>query len=162
MKLDRAIEDLQAAEVELAKRLRTVGERHAAEHDLYHLGHALARGCADRLARLGPMAQRYGTATDPDRAADSGEDVDALRRKGSQLLGRTEVAGQLMLSDLRQLYVTARAAEIAWVILLQAAKAARDRDLIELASHCHEEAETCATWVRTRIKESAPQVLAVD
>jgi len=46
------------------------------------------------------------------------------------------------------------------VILLQAARAVRDSELIEVATACREEAETCGKWIRTRIKESAPQVLA--
>ncbi|MFL6011692.1 MAG: hypothetical protein ACJ734_07880, partial [Gaiellaceae bacterium] len=60
MKLDKAIEDVQDAEAELAKELRAIGERHAVEHDLYHLGHTLAKQCADHLERLAPFAERYG------------------------------------------------------------------------------------------------------
>ena len=51
-------------------------------------------------------------------------------------------------------------AEIAWVILAQAAQAVRDHELLQVASLCHEEAEARGKWLRTRIKESAPQVLA--
>ena len=50
-------------------------------------------------------------------------------------------------------------AEIAWVILAQAAQAARDRELLSLVAECHEQAEVRGKWLRTRIKESAPQVL---
>ena len=49
---------------------------------------------------------------------------------------------------------------IAWVILAQAAQAVRDRELLRVASLCHQEAEARGKWLRTRIKESAPQVLA--
>ena len=55
---------------------------------------------------------------------------------------------------------TPHAAEIAWVILAQVAQAVRDRDLLVVVSECHEQAETRGKWLRTRIKESSPQILA--
>ena len=66
----------------------------------------------------------------------------------------------LLLLDLRTTYLTAQHAEVSWVILLQAAKAARHRELTELSTSCHEEVESTAKWLRTRIKETAPQALA--
>jgi hypothetical protein len=45
------------------------------------------------------------------------------------------------------------------VILAQAAQAVRDRELLLVASECHGEAEARGKWLRTRIKESTPQVL---
>ena len=39
-------------------------------------------------------------------------------------------------------------------------QAVRDRELLQVASLCHEEAAGRGKWLRTRIKESAPQVLA--
>jgi hypothetical protein len=45
------------------------------------------------------------------------------------------------------------------VILVQAAKAAWDSDLLETASSCQQAAETRGKWLRTRIEEASPQVL---
>jgi hypothetical protein len=165
VKLDRAIDDVREREAQLAELLRTVGERHATEPDLYHLGHSLARSCVEHVTRLLPFAQRYGAATDgamTDGAAPDGGPgmLEALRRKGSQLLRHDEPAGLLLLRDLRELYLAAQDSELAWVVLLQAAKAARDADLVEVAEACHEEADGCGRWLRTRLKEAAPQVLA--
>ncbi|MFL5982405.1 MAG: hypothetical protein ACJ74R_11935, partial [Gaiellaceae bacterium] len=70
------------------------------------------------------------------------------------------MSGLLLLRDLRNLYLSAQEAEIAWVILAQAAQAVRDRELLQTVSLCHEEAEARGKWLRTRIKEAAPQVLA--
>jgi hypothetical protein len=158
MKLDKAIEDVQVAETELAEELVKTGERHAVEHDLYHLGHTLAKRCAAHLSRLEPFAERYGAP--PAEVTDSHGLVETLRHKSSELLGRSEATGLLLLRDLRNLYLTAQEAELAWVILAQAAQALRDRDLLLVASECHEEAEACGKWLRTRIKESSPQILA--
>ncbi len=158
MKLAVAIREVQDAEADLAKELRTIGERHAVEHDLYHLGHTLARQCADHLERLAPFAERYG-ASAAEAPAESPSALETLRRKSAELLGRSELSGMLLLRDLRNLYLSAQEAEIAWVILAQAAQAARDRELLQVVSLCHEEAEARGKWLRTRIKESAPQVL---
>lgn len=160
MKLHRTIEDVQEAEAELARGLRAAGERHAAEHDLYHLSHTLAKQCAEHIERLSPFAERYGASSEDGRVAESAGVLESLRRKSAELLGRSESAGLLLLRDLRDLYLTAQAAEIAWVILSQAAKAVRDRELLDTVSSCHQEAETRGKWLRTRIKETAPQVLA--
>jgi len=159
MKLDKAIEDVQDAEAELAKELRAIGERHAVEHDLYHLGHTLAKQCADHLERLAPFAERYGASSADDRAGDSPGLMETLRHKSAELLGRSELTGLLLLRDLRNLYLTTQEAEIAWVILAQAAQAARDRELLREVSLCHDEAEARGKWLRTKIKESAPQIL---
>jgi hypothetical protein len=160
MKLDKAIEDVQDAEAELAKELRAVGERHAVEHDLYHLGHTLAKQCAEHLARLAPFGELYGASPADDRIGESPALLETLRHKSAELLGRSEMSGVLLLRDLRNLYLTAQDAEIAWVILAQAAQAVRDRELLQEVSLCHEEAEARGKWLRTKIKESAPQTLA--
>jgi hypothetical protein len=154
MKLDKAIEDVQHAEAEPATELRVVGERHAVEHDLYrprpHAGEAVrrpprttspVRRALRRFVRRRPRARIPGL-------------LETLRHKSAELLGRSERSGLLLLRDLRNLYVTAQEAELAWLILAQAAQAVRDRDLLQTVTLCHEEAEARGEWLRTRIKES--------
>jgi hypothetical protein len=160
VKMHKAIEEVHEAEAVLAKRLHTVCERHASESDLYHLGHAFARRCAEHLQALAPFAQRYGAKPAPDGLDESPGLLETVRRKGADMIGRSEAAGLLLISDLRDLYLAAQHAELAWVILLQAAKAKRDAELIDIVTRCHEEAEMSGKWLRTRIKEAAPQVYA--
>jgi hypothetical protein len=139
MKLGRAIEEVRGAEERLSRTLRQAGERHAVERDLYHLSRTLARQSSDHLDQLAVLAEGYGVGHGgPIAFSESG----------------------LLLRDLCDLYVTAREAEIAWVVLAQGAAAARDRDLLELARRCHEHAEIRGKWLETRIKETAPQVAA--
>lgn len=159
MKVDKALEEIQAAESDLARQFRVIGERHAVEHDLYHLGHTLARQCADHLERLKPFADRYG-APRADADADSPPALEALRHKTAELVGRSEMSGMLLLRDLRNLYLTAQRAEIAWIAGIQTAHAARDRELLQTAKFCHGQSEAQGKWLRTRIKQSTPQVLA--
>jgi hypothetical protein len=160
MNMNKAVEDVQDAEAELGKRLRVTGERHASESDIYHLGHTLARRCAEHLRALAPFAERYDAKPMRDDLDTSPGLLETVRRKSGEILGRSEAAGLLLMADLRELYLAAQHAELAWVVLLQAAKARRDAELIEVVTRCHEEAEACGKWVRTRIKEAAPQVYA--
>jgi hypothetical protein len=160
MNMNKAIEDLHDAEAELAKALRVTGERHASESDIYHLGHTLARQCAEHLEALAPFAERYGAKPAPDDVEASPGILEAVRRRTAGIVGRSEAAGLLLMADLRDLYLTAQHAELAWVVLLQAAKARRDADLIDVVTRCHEQTEMCGKWLRTRIKDAAPQVYA--
>jgi cell division septum initiation protein DivIVA len=160
MKIDQLLDDVRDCEARLARQLRTVAERHAAEHDVYHLGHSQARSCGERIEQLAAHAERYGAGKRTPPRPQSPGLIEEIRHKGSELLGRSTTAGQLLLTDLRELYLVAQANELAWVILLQSGQAVRDRDLLETATECHEHATMCAKWVRTRIKETAPQVYA--
>ena len=160
MKVDKAIAQVEEAETELAKELRKIGERHAVEHDLYHLSHTLAKQCESHLERLRPFGARYGAAIDADGVGAGSSLLERMRHRTAELVGRSELSGMLLLRDLRNLYLTAQEAEIAWVILAQVAQAVRDRELLVVVSECHEEAEARGKWLRTRIKESSPQVLA--
>lgn len=158
MKIDHAIETVQEAEADLAAELQKVGERHALESDLFHLGHTLSRIAEQKLARLSPLAERYGASPRSDVPRPSGV-LERVRRLSSEALGREEQSGLLLLHDLRRLYVAAHEAEVAWVVLLQGAKAARDAELVAAAEDGRAHAETRWKWLLTRVKETAPQVL---
>lgn len=161
MKLDHALNDLQDAEAELASALRSLAERHAVEHDLYHQGHARAKVCAQHLEALRPFAARYDAREVTDEDGRSVV-VETLRRTASELAGRTEATGLVLLRDLRDRYLLAQGVEIDWTILHKAVEAARDVELLAVVDRCHEEAEITAKWLRTRIKVSAAQVLATS
>jgi hypothetical protein len=68
----------------------------------------------------------------------------------------------LLVKDLRETYVAAHRAEISWIVLQQAAKAARDSELLKVVGVCAEEAEQTWKWLRTRLKDSAPEALATN
>jgi hypothetical protein len=160
VKLDQLIDDVCEQETALAKQLRTVAERHAAEHDIYHIGHAQARACAQRIEQLTPHAERYGLTRPTVPASESPGIIEEVRHKTANLLGRTKTSGELLLADLKKLYLAAQATELAWTILAQSAQGARDRELLTAATTGQEKSTVCAKWVRTRIKEAAPQVYA--
>jgi len=161
VKLGVAIEQAQDAECVLFDELTTIAERHATESDVYHVAKTLASRCAGQLELLLPHAVRYGA---PERTiaepTHEGPDVlERARRLASEMLGKHELAGMLLFDDLRGLYPTAHRGELAWVVLEQGAKAARDAELIAAAKKGREEAERRWKWVRTKVKEASPQLL---
>jgi hypothetical protein len=159
MKIDHAINTVTKAEQNLADYLEHLAGRHAVEHDVYHLAHSQARKAVVRARSLTDLAQRYG-ADEPRQPDPHPGVMDTLRRQASQLMGRSDLPGVVFLADLQEAYLKAQAAEIAWVVLLQGAKARRDGELVETATAAHESCETTAKWLRTRIKVAAPQIIA--
>lgn len=147
----------------LAAEYRAVGERHAADHDVLHLCDTLAQQCERHLAALAPVMVRDG------RDAAAGDDrvlvhdiVAGIHRRVSETSGRSAQAGVLLLRDLRHLFTLACECELAWTLVAQGAKAARDKELVEQCAVSCEEVNGQVRWLKTRLKVAAPQVLAVN
>ena len=51
--------------------------------------------------------------------------------------------------------------DLAWTLVGQAARGLRDEDLIAVVSACEGETATQMRWLRTRMKQAAPQALVV-
>jgi hypothetical protein len=159
-KLGQYVEKLHDALTDLAGEYRTVGERHATEHDLYHLCHTLAKQCEGQAAALAPHAERHEGEIDDDIDEGPRESLLAgLRRATAAVVGRSSAAGLLLLRDLRQLHLSIEEAAMLWLIVGQGAQAVRDRDLLLLVEKSREEITHQLMWISTRIKETAPQVL---
>jgi hypothetical protein len=52
--------------------------------------------------------------------------------------------------------------DIAWTLVGQAARGARDRELVELVEGCEDETALALKWLATRMKVAAPQALVVS
>jgi hypothetical protein len=141
---------LHAAEETLASSLREVGEGHAAEADVYHLCHQLAGQCDQHVEALAPVVDRYGEQkqAEPERLHAEG-----LAEVRSGPLG--------LLRDLHDLYTLASFVDICWTMVGQSAQGARDHELLDVVSRCEQETTTQMSWLRTRIKQAAPQALLV-
>jgi hypothetical protein len=160
VKIDVAIAEAAEAEVDLARELRRLSQRHAVEADVHHTAVALAAGCVKHVVALRSAAGRSGASVPDDDSAESPGVMEAIREGAAGLFRRSDATGLVLLDDLRQAYLTAQRAEVDWVMLVQGAKAARDRDLITVATEGEDHARRCGSWLRTRIKESSAQVLA--
>ena len=150
MQLAHQLRSLHSAEQRFAAALRAVGDGHRGEADVQVIAGILASQCDEHAERLEPFAARYGDEEPSELDVAHRELFDGAR---SGPLG--------LLRDLNDLYLMACECEIAWTLVDQAARGARDRELLALAGRCQSEAGTQAAWLRTRMKQAAPQALVV-
>ena len=141
---------LHRAQTNLAAAFRQVADAHADEPDLHHLCERQAQRCDQHAARLQPFAARY--------AEDAPTEPDRLH---SQLFSGTRTGGLGLLRDLQDLYLMAAECDIAWTVVGQAAYGARDEELIAVVRSCEGETAMQLKWLRTRMKQAAPQALVV-
>ena len=141
MRIGPILGHLRELESALAGELRAAAERHRDDHDVYHQCHTFAVTADKRIQSIAPLIDKYG----------------------GQPTWKSTVAGEShdLLEDLRTLYLRTQECAITWVMAGQAAKAARDEELLTLATECNSEAEVQAKWFTTRIKTGAPQALVV-
>ncbi len=138
------------AERDLADALRQVADDHGDEPDIHHLCHTLAAQCAAHAERLKPFVERYGeeAPAEPDR----------LRH---DLFHGTRQGGLGLLRDLQDLYLLGSAVDISRTMIRQAAQGVRDEALLAAVGTCDGETATQLKWLRTRMKQAAPQALIV-
>jgi hypothetical protein len=141
---------LHRAQLNLADAFREVAEAHGDESDVEHLCRKLAAECEDHATRLEPFAERYGE--------DAPNEPDRLH---SELFRGTRSGGLGLLRDLHDLYLMATECDMAWTLVGQAAQGARDRELLAVVARCEGETAIQLKWLRTRMKEAAPQALVV-
>jgi hypothetical protein len=158
-KIGQLLNDLHDAETDLAHQYRVVAEREAAEHDVYYLCHTLASQADEHAEHVRRVAERFGEELSEPGADRLTNVLAGARHKASELLGRRPEAGLLLLRDLRELYLMAEEVNVHWLALGQVAQAVRDHALLDEVSDLHKQTLTQIKWLKTRIKEAAPQVL---
>ena len=141
---------LHQAELELAKAFLEVARTHGHEPDVHELCLRFAEQGTRHADALAPSVDRYGE--------DKPEEPERLH---SDLFGGTRSGGLGLLRDLHDLYLMATECEITWTLVGQAAQGARDPDLLEVVERCEGEVATQLSWLRTRMKQAAPQALVV-
>jgi hypothetical protein len=141
---------LHRAQVYLAAAFRDVSAGHGEETDVHLICRKLAAQCDRHAELLQPFVERYGE--------DAPEEPDRLY---SEIFHGSRSGGLGLLRDLRDLYLMAAECDISWTLVGQAALGARDTDLLEVVNGCESETATQLTWLRTRMKQAAPQALVV-
>jgi hypothetical protein len=134
----------------LADSYRQVAEGHAEEPDVRSICSRLAVECDEHRRALGPIRQRYGShpAGEPERLHADG-------------LSETRSGGLGLLRDLHDLYLLASYLDMAWTVVGQAGKGARDTELVDTVDRCAAQTSTQMSWITTRMKAAAPQALLV-
>lgn len=141
---------LHRSETNLADAFRQVAAAHGDEPDVRTLCTRLAAQCESHADRLRPFVDRYGQ--------DAPDEPDRLH---SELFHDTRTGGLGLLRDLHDLYLMACECDISWTLVGQAAAGARDSDLLAVVDQCDSETAGQLAWVKTRMKQAAPQVLVV-
>ena len=150
MRIDAALRETHEAEAALSAKLLRVGDRHAAEQDVFHLSRTLSGWCDAHVERLAEEARRYDVSLEA-RSAQPGQRGEP--REGLD-------PGLLLLRDLRELHLAAARASLAWTSLGQGAQAVSDLELLATVTACHPETIRTMKWTVQRVKETSPQVLA--
>jgi len=141
---------LHRAQDHLARAFREVADGHAEEADLFHLCHKLARQCDAHAEALRPFVERYGE--------DAPQEPERLH---SEIFRGCRSGGLGLLRDLQDLYLMAAECDIAWTLVGQAARGLRDDELLAVVTANEGETAIQLTWLRTRLKQAAPQALVV-
>ncbi|MEV6495588.1 hypothetical protein AB0M20_44275 [Actinoplanes sp. NPDC051633] len=141
---------LHRAQLTLADAFRQVAGAHGDEPDIEHLCRRQAERCDEHAARLEPFARRY--------AEDAPNEPERLH---SELFRGTRTGGIGLLRDLQDLYLMAAECDVCWTVVGQAAQGLRDRALLEVVTGCEGETALQLAWIRTRMKQAAPQALVV-
>ena len=160
MKIGLAIEQVAEAEQSLVRALVAAGERHKADHDVFHVTKTLAKMESAHLDALAEHADRYGASVNADEDPSPGP-LARVVEKGAELTGRRPEPALLLLRDLREVYLAASEASIDWVMLAQGAQAVKDTDLLDAVGACHAETLRTMKWATYRLKTASPQALAV-
>ena len=141
---------LESGERTLAASYRQVATGHADEADVHHTCLQLSDQCDEHLEALAPVVQRYGDAPE--------DEPERLHAEG---LSEVRSGGLGLLRDLHDLYILASYVDITWTLVGQAAQGARDAELIDVVTRCDDQTSTQVSWLRTRLKQAAPQALLV-
>ena len=141
---------LHKAQVDLAAAFREVADGHAAEADVFHLCAQLARECDRHAQDLKPFVDRYGE--------DAPEEPDRLH---SEIFQGSRSGGLGLLRDLQDLYLMAAECDITWTLVGPAAQGLRDDRLLGVVTRNEKETAVQLKWLRTRMKQAAPQALVV-
>lgn len=142
---------LHRAQVDLAEAFEQVGGAHSEEADVRIICGQLAGQCREHAAQLEPFADRYGE----DESADEPD------RLHSELFKGTRSGGLGLLRDLQDLYLMACECDICWTLVGQAGQGLRDPELVGVVQTCEGDTDVQLKWLRTRMKQAAPQALVV-
>ena len=149
--IDKYLGLLQSSEKEIAEAFASVGEHHRDEPDIFEICEQFERTSKIHGKALQRFVEIYGKQPDHEAA-----------RVSDSLFKGPRSGGFGLLRDLHDLYLLTTEAHLGWIILLQAAEALRDKELIAACNKLGGETDGQRSWLQTRIKQAAPQALLVS
>ena len=141
---------VEGSERALIEALEKVAEAHSKEPDIHAECRVLADWSRQELGCLRRLIERYGEAleSEPER----------LRKAIEPQLTKT---GLGLVRDLHDCWLLAQETSMSLVVLDQAAKGLRDEEMKALVERVEHQNRRQRSWLRTRIKQAAPQALVV-
>lgn len=141
---------LRESEQQLADAYMAVGERHSAEADIRDMCKQLATWSRAHMEILSPMIDQYGAQTS-----------DEPKQLAGALFQGTRTGAIGLLRDLHDLELLTHQVQLCWLALGQGARALHDTDMAHLCEELGLETDRQIAWLRTRLREIAPQALVV-
>jgi hypothetical protein len=142
---------LYRGEQQLAEACRVVADRHYNEYEIREMCTQFAEWCYGHRQALEPHFEQYGH----EQQALAPEQLRAGMFQGAR------AGGLGLLHDLQDLSLLANAVRTQYTILHQGAMELRDTQLETTASTLGDQTNRQIEWFCSRIKQLAPQVLAV-
>jgi hypothetical protein len=138
------------AEQKLADAFERVARQHSLEPDVLQISKKFETWSLDHVENIKKLTVRYG-----DEKDDEPEDIyDAL-------FDKPRMGAMGLLRDLHGLWLLANEVKLCYTVLHQAAQALRDQELEMSCLQYGEQTNRQITWLLTKIKQSAAQVLVV-
>ena len=152
MNLRHYLDLLHRSLLELAQAFGDVAEAHRDEPDVRIDCENFAKQATHQRELLRPFLNDY-------QANDTGDDEP--QRLHRVLFDGTRAGPLGLIRDLHDLYLMTCECDICWILIRQGAEGARDPDLVDIAQNCLKETELQMAWLRSRMKQAAPQALVV-
>ena len=132
------------------KAFNQVRKTHPDEPDVGSLCKHFAAWSAEAESMLKPFIAKYGARREGEH-----------ERLDKALLVERGQGGFDLLRDLHDLWLLVNESMMSLMVLEQAARALRDRQLLDTLEHMQNRNERQQMWLKTRISQAAPQVLLV-
>lgn len=142
---------IRNSEKEIARAFKSVADHHREEPDILETCQKFESISSIHEQALVRFVEIYGEKTH-----------DEAERVSSSLFSGPRSGGFGLLRDLHDLYLLTTEAYLSWTVLRQAAEALRDKELIAACNKLGGETELQRSWLRTRVKQAAPQALLVS
>jgi formylmethanofuran dehydrogenase subunit D len=142
---------LADSEGEIADAFETIAEHHSDEPDIQQMCTLLAAWSRQHGSAIRSIMNRFGE-----------EARNEDRRVRRTIFQGPRRRGLALVRDLHDLYLLVVDAQLCWTVLLQSAHALHDKDLEVAAQQLGGETDGQLAWLKTRIKQAAPQALTVS
>jgi len=148
MYVSRLLELTTRSEEILADAFRNLAAAHPDEPDIRVMGMEMARECSGEVEELKRLAARY--------PADLGDRLDVFV---SPQLDQNREPGLSLLRDLQQLHLMTDELDLELAAAGQAGQALQDQDFIATIKAAEQVTQRQQKWLKSRIKQAAPQIL---